>query len=321
MISIGTLTLNGRAIMAPLAGITNLPFRRIVKEAGAALVCSEMVSAAGLVFGTKNTLTLLDTDPFEKPLSVQLFGAKPDVMAQAAKTVEASGADILDINLGCSVKKVTKTGAGVALMHSPDVAAALLRAVRRAISIPLTIKIRTGWDSSGEEAERMLQIAMDEGVDAITIHPRTATQGFSGKAEWGIISRLKEKSRIPVIGNGDITSPFEALEMVRQTGCDAVMVGRAAIGNPLIFEGINAVLSGEPFQEPDIEIRFSVMGRYLEASCAYLGETTGCRMMRSRLAWFVKGLPGSCEFRKSLTAISTLAEARQLIAGFRERLG
>lgn len=306
--------------MAPLAGITNLPFRRIVKEAGAALVCSEMISAAGLVYGTKNTLKLLDSSLDEKPLSVQLFGAKPEIMVRAAQMVEESGADILDINCGCSVKKVTKTGSGVTLMRTPAMLSAILKEVRKAISIPLTIKIRTGWDPSGDQAIQMLEIAENNGVDAITLHPRTATQGFSGTADWGIIARIKEKSRIPVIGNGDITTPESALNMIKQTGCDAVMVGRAAIGNPLIFRGIDAVLKGDAFQEPDIDTRFEVMLRYLEESVAYLGETTGCRMMRSRLSWFVKGLPGSSEFRKSLTAISTLDDAQKLIARFRAGL-
>jgi len=320
MLEIGSVSLNGQTVMAPLAGITNLPFRLIAKEAGCALVCSEMISANGLVYKSPKTLHLLDSLPDEKPLSVQIFGSKPSIMAEAARMIESSGADILDINFGCSVRKVTKTGAGVALMRTPDLALNILKEVRKAIQIPLTIKIRTGWDSSGDQAVQLLKIAEDTGVDAITIHPRTATQGFRGQADWSMISKIKKLSRIPVIGNGDITTPETALDMIRQTGCDGVMVGRSAIGNPMIFNGINSLVHGENFSEPDLDTRFAIMNRYLEASISYIGEITGCKMMRSRLSWFVKGLPGCSEFRKSLTTLSTLDEAKNLIETFRANL-
>ena len=320
MITIGDVHLDGKTIMAPLAGITNLPFRLIAKECGCALVCSEMVSANGLVYNSPGTVRLLDSLPEEKPLSVQIFGANPSIMADAARIVEDAGADLLDINFGCSVKKVVKTGSGAALMRTPELAAQILVQVRRAIRIPLTIKIRTGWDNTADQAFQIVKIAEDAGVDGITVHPRTAKQGFRGVADWAVIGRIKEKSRIPIIGNGDIVTPEDGVAMMRQTGCDAIMVGRAAIGNPLIFRGINRLLKGEAAEPPDLDARFSVMNRYLDSSIAYIGEEYGCKMMRSRLAWFVKGMAGSSEFRKSLTTISTLAQARALLQQFKARL-
>jgi nifR3 family TIM-barrel protein len=301
--------------MAPLAGITNLPFRLLVKEAGAALVCSEMISSNGLVYKSEKTEQLLDSLPDEKPLSVQIFGSDPDIMAEAAGIAAAKGADLIDINFGCSVKKVLKTGSGAALMRDPEKAKSVITAVRRAINIPLTIKIRSGWHKSGEDALQIAEIAQASGVDAITVHPRTATQGFGGYADWKIISDIKKKVLIPVIGNGDVIHPDDALRMLEETGCDAVMIGRAAIGHPLIFTQILAMLRGE---RCDIRLahRFTVMIKYLENSVKYFGEKHACRMMRSRLGWFVKGLPGSSGFKKSINEISSEHEALSLIKSY-----
>jgi len=213
---IGTVTLDNNVILAPLAGITNLPFRLMAKQAGCGLVCSEMVSSHGLVYKSGKTEQMLDSAAEEKPLSVQIFGARPDIMAEAAAMVEAMGADILDINFGCAVRKVVKTGSGVALMNTPEIAQALLKAVRKTIRIPLTIKIRSGWDASGEQALHIARIAEDCGVDAVAVHPRTARQLFSGRADWSIIAAVKEKVAIPVIGNGDIFSAGDAVNMLRK---------------------------------------------------------------------------------------------------------
>jgi nifR3 family TIM-barrel protein len=226
---IGSLALDNITILAPLAGITSLPFRILAKEAGCALVCSEMISANGLVRGSKKTMQMLCSLPQEKPLSVQIFGSDPAVMAEAAQIVESSGANLIDINFGCSVKKVVKTGAGVALMQQLDNAALIIKAVRKAVDIPLTIKIRTGWDSSGKQALKLSRLAEECGVDAIAVHPRTASQGFRGKADWSIITAIKRAVAIPVIGNGDIVTAKDAVEMQRITGCNAIMIGRAAI--------------------------------------------------------------------------------------------
>jgi nifR3 family TIM-barrel protein len=317
---IGSVKLDNNTILAPLAGITNLPFRLMAKEAGCGLVCSEMVSAHGLINGSYRTQKLLDSRPEEKPLSVQIFGSKPDVMAEAARLVAASGANIIDINFGCAVRKITKTGAGVALMQETDTAEAVIRAVRKAIAIPLTIKLRSGWDSTGNQAFKIAEMAESCGVDAIAIHPRTAAQGFSGHADWTIIKELKKRVSVPVIGNGDIFSAENAIAMLAQTGCDAIMIGRMAIGNPWIFSHVLARMRGKTAPEVDLGQRFDIMRRYLRESVEYFGEEIACRMMRSRLCWFAKGLRNSSQFRKSINHISTQNEALQRIEAYRDSL-
>jgi nifR3 family TIM-barrel protein len=317
---IGTVTLDSNVILAPLAGITNLPFRLLAKEAGCGLVCSEMVSSHGLVYKSEKTANLLKSAPAEKPLSAQIFGADPDIMAEAATIVEGMGADILDINFGCAVRKIVKTGSGAALMRTTDRAEALLKAVRKAIRIPLTIKIRTGWDASGEQALNIARIAEDNGVDAIAVHPRTAKQQFSGRADWSIIAAVKKRVAIPVIGNGDIFSAQDALNMLAETGCDAVMIGRKAVGNPGIFSRIRARLDGEEEVAEDPGRRFDFMIRYLKASVEYLGEETACRMMRGRLSWFAKEMRNSSKFRESIKHLSSKREAVELINAYKSSL-
>jgi nifR3 family TIM-barrel protein len=318
--NIGPLTLANKTILAPLAGITNLPFRLLAKEAGCALVCSEMISSHGLVYKSKKTEKMLDSVPEEKPLSVQIFGSAPGIMAEAAAIAESSGADILDINFGCAVRKVVKTGSGVALMRTPDKAKALLTAVRKAIRIPLTIKIRSGWDASGEQALHIAQIAQDCGVDAIAIHPRTAKQHFNGRADWSIIAKVKRKLSLPVIGNGDIWRADDAQKMLSDTGCDAVMIGRKAISNPAVFSHVLAYLNGEETVVDDLSRRFEIMIRYLQASVRYIGEEHACRMMRSRLGWFTKGMPKSSKFRESIKHLSSEQEGVELIKAYQDEL-
>lgn len=317
---IGNLTLDNNVILAPLAGITNLPFRIMAKEAGCGLVCSEMISSHGLVYRSGKTEKMLDSTPEEKPLSVQLFGAKPDILAEAAAIVESSGADIIDINFGCSVRKVLRTGSGAALMRTPDLAEDLLKAVRRTIRLPLTIKIRSGWDPSGAQALNISEIAESCGVDAITVHPRTAGQLFSGRADWSIIAAVKKKVSIPVIGNGDIRSGNDAVRMLAETGCDAVMIGRKAIGNPDIFSRVLAQINGDEEIAEDISRRFELMIRYLQASVEYIGEEQACRMMRSRLGWFTKGLHKSSHFREAIKHLSSEKEGVELINTYRDEL-
>ena len=317
---IGNLTLDNNVILAPLAGITNLPFRLLAKSSGCGLVCSEMISANGLVYQSGRTEQMIDSAPEEKPLSVQIFGSDPGIMAEAAAIVESKGADIVDINFGCSVRKVIKTGSGVVLMRTPDRAKALLAAVRKAIRIPLTIKIRSGWDASGQEALKIAEIAQNCGVDAIAVHPRTAGQQFRGRADWSIIAAVKKNVGIPVIGNGDIVSARDALKMLEETGCDAVMIGRRAIGNPTIFSRVLLRLKGEEPAQEDLSHRFDIMAHYFKASVDYIGEETACRLMRSRLGWFTRGVRNSSKFRESIKHLSSAEEGIELIGAYRNSL-
>jgi len=317
---IGNLTLQNITILAPLAGITNLPFRLLAKEAGCALVYTEMISSNGLVRHDKKTIHMMSHLPEEKPLAVQLFGSDPAVMAKAAAMAQSSGADIIDINMGCPVKKVLKTGAGAALMKHPEKIEAVLKAVRKSINIPLTIKLRTGWDASGAQAIEIARIAEACGTDAITVHPRTVSQGFGGVADWSIITALKKQVSIPVIGNGDIHQPEDALRMKTVTGCNGIMIGRAAIGNPWIFPQVLVLFKGDEIPPVTLTDRFSVMTRYLNLSVQHFGEQRACKMMRSRLGWFAKGLPNASKFRESIKHISSEKQAIDLMETYRQSI-
>jgi tRNA-dihydrouridine synthase B len=316
-----SLTIPGKTFLAPLAGITNLAFRQLVKECGCAVVCSEMVSAKGLCYNSDKTFSLLQSCPEERPLSVQIFGSEPAVMARAAAEIEAMGvADILDINFGCSVKKVVKQGAGVALMRDLETSRNILCAVRDATTLALTIKIRSGWDPSGAQAFALADMAGQTGVDAIIFHPRTATQGFKGCADWDLIRQLKKTVSIPVIGNGDIQTPSHALNMLDHTGCDAVMIGRAAMANPFILSQVESLITHGicvPIAPADI---FRKMERLIHLYVDYFGEPTACRMLRGRLAWFVKGMPACSDLRNRLSRISSTAQALELILNYEYRL-
>lgn len=317
---IGSLILDNPLILAPMAGITQLPLRQLAKEAGCALVVTEMVSANGLIHQGQKTLDLLKSHPAERPLSAQIFGAKAEVMKEAAQMVQAQGADLLDINMGCSVRKVVKQGAGAALMAEPDRLEAILKAVRRAVTIPLTIKLRSGWEPSGDQALKAARIAEECGVDAVAVHPRTALQGFGGRADWSLIARVKDAVSMPVIGNGDVCAPEDVVKMQRQTGCDAVMIGRAAIGNPWIFSQALDMIHGCPHRMPDLSARLRVTLRYIESSVSHFGEFRAVRMMRSRLAWFVKGLPKASGFRGAIVRLQSCQEMTDAVRVYFERL-
>jgi len=315
-LKIGSVILDNMTILAPMAGITNLPLRLCAKQGGCGLVSSEMVSANGLVHGSPKTFHLLAGAPEEKPLSVQIFGSDPSIMADAAQIVESRGADILDINFGCSVRKILKSGSGSALMKEPELAERILKSVRNAARIPLTIKIRSGWDPSGSQALTLSRIAEDCGVDAITVHPRTATQGFGGRADWGLIAEIKDSVSIPVIGNGDITDYHDAVRMKTMTGCDGIMIGRSAVENPWIFTQILEHFAGLTISHIDLYDRNVLMKQYTKSSIRFFGEKHGSRMLRSRLGWFVKGLPSSSRFRESIKHITSESEALELISAY-----
>lgn len=318
---IGNIEMDSPTVMAPLAGVTNLPFRLMVKDMGAGLVVSEMVSANGLIYDSDKTYRLMESKPQEKPLSMQLFGADPAIMAEAARRVEATGAEMIDINCGCSVKKVLKTGSGSALMGTPELARDIFKAVKEAISIPLTVKMRSGWEASGDDAMLLARYAEEVGVDAVAVHPRTAKQAFRGHSDWSVIKRVKEALAIPVIGNGDILTPEDAIRMFDTTGCDAVMIGRAAIGDPAIFKRTNALLSGD-IVKPTLVDHFNMMERYFTDSLDYFtDEFIACKTMRSRLGWFVKGLPDCSTFRQDAISLSTREEGLTLIRSYQEKLG
>jgi tRNA-dihydrouridine synthase B len=303
MLKIGSLQLKNRLIMAPLAGITNLPFRMMVKKMGAGLVTTEMISAKGLVLGKKKTLAYLTSDIAEKPLSVQIFGAEPESMAEAARIAVERGADVIDINMGCPVKKVVKTGAGAALLRTPERIRTLVSAVRKACPVPLTAKIRSGWRPDSPDTLFLARLIEDSGADGLVLHPRFASQGYSGKADWGLIRRVKDGLRIPVIGNGDVFEPSLALKMRAETGCDGVMIGRGAVGNPWIFKQILEMEEGLTPQNPSPAERKALIMEHFHHLSRLKGERSAARIMRGLLIRYSKGLPHSSGFRGDITGI------------------
>ena len=316
MLKIGTLKLENWLVMAPMAGITNLPFRLIVKKMGAALVTSEMVSAMGIASGHKKSLEYLKSHPQEKPLAVQIFGFRPDIMASASQIVVEAGANLVDINMGCPVKKVVKTGAGASLLRNPKKVEEIVSAVRLACSVPLTVKIRAGWSPDDPVACEIARLVEDCGADAITIHPRFASDGFSGKADWTLIGKVKRRVKIPVIGNGDVIKPSNALTMKSQTGCDGVMIGRGAIGNPWIFKQILHSDLGLPIPKPDLSDRRSFIMEHFQALSDLMGEHRAARTMRGLLLRYTKGLPHSSRFRGNINKIKDLDSLISTMDGY-----
>lgn len=291
----------GKVLLAPLAGITNLPFRLIAREFGCHLCFTEMISANGLIRESEKTIEYLKTTQGDSPLGVQLFGADPAVMAEAAKFVGEHHPDLIDINMGCPVRKVVKTGSGAMLMKNPVLAGRIIAAVTKAVAVPVTVKIRSGWNRSSVNAVEMARIAQDAGAQAIIVHGRTADQGFSGPADWTVIARVKEAVKIPVIGNGDIWRPADALRMHAQTGCDAVMVGRGALGNPWLFQEINKRFGGITGDvRPSLADRRTTIRKHWEMEVFHYGRSLAGRSFRKHLLWYTKGLPGSGRFRQAV---------------------
>ena len=303
MLKIGNLSLENYLIMAPMAGITNPPFRRIVKRLGAGLVVTEMVSAVGLSRNHEKTLRYLKSDPQEKPLSVQIFGADPQIMAMAAEMAIQRGADMVDINMGCPARKVIKNGSGGALLRNPTAVHRMVTAVRKACTVPLTVKIRAGWSAEEANFLEIAGIIEDAGADAVTVHPRFVKQGFSGQADWRIIRKVKDKLAIPVIGNGDVFKPELALQMRKETGCDGVMIGRGALGNPWIFRHILDLEKGLEVRPPELSERKEVILSHFNHLSQIIGEERASKLMRGQLLWYTKGLPHSSRFRGAFTGI------------------
>lgn len=314
---IGNLELENNVFLAPMAGVTDLPFRILCKEMGCGLVYSEMVSAKGILYDNKNTTELLEIDPKERPVAVQLFGSDPEILGAMAKKIEPYPIDIIDVNMGCPAPKIVKNGEGSCLMKTPELVGKIVKSLVESQSKPVTIKFRKGFDDDHINAVEIAKIAEANGASAVAVHGRTREQYYSGKADWDIIKQVKAAVNIPVIGNGDVFTPQDAKNLLEYTGCDAIMVGRGAQGNPWIFQRILHYLhTGEILPEPTAEERVEKALRHAEMLIDYKGEYIGVREMRKHMAWYMKGLSGAAELRGKLNYAENRAELEALLRGY-----
>lgn len=317
----GTVETPNNVFLAPMAGITDLPFRLVCKEFGVGMMTTEMVSAKGLLYENGKTNDLLYIDPKEHPIGAQLFGSDPKILSEMAKQVEQSDVDFIDINMGCPAPKITKNGEGSALLKNPELIGEIVYAVAKALTKPLTVKIRKGFNDEMVNAVEVAKIIEEAGASAIALHGRTREQFYSGSADWDIIKEVKQHIHIPLIGNGDVRTPQDAKRMLDYTGCDAVLIARAAQGNPWIFKRtVHYLETGELLPEPTFEERVPVILKHAKLLEAYKGEYVGMREMRSHLTSYVRGVHGAADLRRTLTSIETYADIERLLEACLKRL-
>lgn len=317
-IQIGNITINGNLILAPMAGVTDLPFRMLCKEQGVDLIYTEMVSAKGILYNNKNTDSLLEVKEEERPVSLQLFGADPDILSEMAKKIEDRNFDILDINMGCPVPKVVNNGEGSALMKNPKLIGEIVYKVNRAIKKPLTVKIRKGFTENEVNAVEIAKIIEANGASAIAVHGRTREQYYSGKADWDIIKQVKDAVSIPVIGNGDIFTPEDAKAMQEYTGCDGLMIARGVRGNPWLFHQIKTYMDTGIMQEkPTVDEVINMILRHAKLQIQFKGEFIGIREMRKHVAWYTTGYPKSSKLRNLVNEIENMEQLYKLLEEYK----
>lgn len=304
--------------LAPMAGITDLPFRVLCKEMGADVLVSEMISAKGMMYGNKNTAPLLAYKEEEHPIGVQIFGSEPDIMASQVPVLEECGFDFIDVNMGCPVQKIVGNGEGSALMTKPELVGRIVEALKKASTLPVTIKIRAGFSADNKNAVEVAKVAESAGVDAIAVHGRTREQFYHGVADWSIIADVKNAVSVPVVGNGDITCGADVIKMKEETGCDSVMIGRAAKGNPWVFKEIKHFLeTGDSLERPSLDEITQMMLRHARMMVEFKGEFTGIHEMRKHVAWYTAGLKDSAKLRARINQVETFDELEILINGLK----